>query len=114
MNENVREFTTDNWDDEVLQSEEPVLVDFWAEWCPPCRAIAPTIDELATDFAGRVKVGKLDVDSHDQIAGRYGVRSIPTLLVFSKGQVVEQRVGALPKSELAKLLDGQLAGAANG
>jgi len=114
MNENVRELTTDNWETEVLQSEEPVLVDFWAEWCPPCRAIAPTIDELATEFSGRVKVGKLDVDSHDQIAGRYGVRSIPTLLVFAKGQVVEQRVGALPKSELVKLLDGQLAGAANG
>jgi thioredoxin 1 len=114
MNENVREFTTDNWENEVLQSEEPVLVDFWAEWCPPCRAIAPTIDELATEFAGRVKVGKLDVDSNDQIAGRYGVRSIPTLLVFYKGQVSEQRVGALPKSELVKLLDGQLAGAANG
>jgi len=114
MNEHVREFTNDNWESEVLQSGEPVLVDFWAEWCPPCKAIAPTIDELASDFAGRVKIGKLDVDSHDQIAGRYGVRSIPTLLVFHRGQVVEQRVGALPKSELVKLLDGQLAGAANG
>jgi thioredoxin 1 len=114
MNEHVRELTQDNWENEVLQSAEPVLVDFWAEWCPPCKAIAPTIDELASEFAGRVKVGKLDVDSHDQIAGRYGVRSIPTLLVFSRGQVVEQRVGALPKSELVKLLDGQLAGAAKG
>ena len=114
MNEHVREFTSDNWEDEVLQSGEPVLVDFWAEWCPPCRVIAPTIDEVAAEFAGRVKVGKLDVDSHDQIAGRYGVRSIPTLLVFARGQVVEQRVGALPKGELVKLLDGQLAGAAKG
>ena len=113
MNEHVREFTSDNWEDEVLQSGEPVLVDFWAEWCPPCRVIAPTIDEVAAEFAGRVKVGKLDVDSHDQIAGRYGVRSIPTLLVFARGQVVEQRVGALPKSELVKLLEGQLAGTAN-
>jgi thioredoxin 1 len=110
MNEHVRELTTDNWEQEVLRSEEPVLVDFWAPWCPPCRAIAPTIDELAASYAGKARVGKLNVDEHDQIAGQYGIRSIPTLLIFSKGQVVEQRVGALPKSEMVRLLDGQLAG----
>jgi thioredoxin 1 len=110
MNEHVREFTTDNWEQEVLGSQEPVLVDFWAEWCPPCRAIAPTIDELAASYAGKAKIGKLNVDQHDRIAGQYGIRSIPTLLIFHKGQVVEQRVGALPKSEMVRLLDGQLAG----
>jgi thioredoxin 1 len=111
MSENVREFTTGNWDQEVLGSDEPVLVDFWAEWCPPCRAIAPTIESVAGEFAGRVKVGKLDVDNNNEVAGKYGIRSIPTLLVFSKGQVVEQRVGALGKEDLVKLLDGQLASA---
>ena len=111
MSEHVREFTTDNWEQEVLGAEEPVLVDFWAEWCPPCRAIAPTIEEVASDFSGRVRVGKLNVDQNEPVAGRYGIRSIPTLLVFSKGQVVEQRVGALPKGDLIRLLDGQLAGA---
>ena len=105
MNENVHELTGENWDSEVLNSSEPVLVDFWATWCPPCRVIAPVIDALANDYKGRVKVGKLDVDSHGDVAGRYGIRSIPTLLVFRNGEVVDQRVGAVPQAELTRLLD---------
>jgi thioredoxin 1 len=105
VNANVKVLTTDNFDQEVLQSAEPVLVDFWATWCPPCRLIAPTIEALADEYQGRVKVAKLDVDEHGELAGRYGVRSIPTLLLFKGGQVVEQRVGALPRPELVRLLD---------
>jgi thioredoxin 1 len=94
-----------NWDREVLQSKDPVLVDFWAEWCAPCRMIAPLVEALAEEYVGRVKVGKLDVDSSPEVAGRYDIRSIPTLLVFRAGQVVEQRVGALPKPELVRLVE---------
>jgi thioredoxin 1 len=109
LNENVRVLTSDNWETEVLSSQEPVLVDFWATWCPPCRLVAPAIDSLASEYQGRVKVGKLDVDENQDVAGRYGVRSIPTLIVFKGGEVVDQRVGALSQSELAQLLDQQLA-----
>jgi thioredoxin 1 len=105
LNDKIQVLNSGNWDREVLQSKEPVLVDFWAEWCAPCRMIAPHIDALAQEYAGRVKVGKLDVDQSCDIAGRYGIRSIPTLLIFRDGKVVEQRVGALPKQELARLLD---------
>lgn len=109
MNDKIHVLNSGNWDSEVLQSKEPVLVDFWAEWCAPCRMIAPHIDALAQEYAGRVKVGKLDVDQSSDIAGRYGIRSIPTLLIFRDGKVVEQRVGALPKPELARLLDQHVA-----
>lgn len=104
MNPNVNELTTANWDAEVLKSDSAVLVDFWAEWCAPCRMIAPFVDAVATEFAGRVKVGKLNVDEQGEIAMRYGIRSIPTLLVFKNGQVAEQRIGALSKNDLANLL----------
>jgi thioredoxin 1 len=114
LNPNVRELTSDNWEAEVLQSSEPVLVDFWAAWCAPCRAVAPVIESLADQYAGRAKVGKLNVDDHGEVAARYGIRSIPTLLVFRGGEVVEQRVGAAPQAQLAQLLDQQLAGAATG
>jgi len=96
---------TANWESEVLKSKEPVLVDFWAEWCAPCRMIAPLVESLASEYAGRLKVGKLDVDESPEVAGRYDIRSIPSLLVFKDGQVVEQRVGALPKQELARLAE---------
>lgn len=101
-------FTDAAFDQEVLKSTEPVLVDFWAEWCGPCRMMAPTIDQIATEYAGKVKVGKLDVDSNVQTAGRYQIRGIPTLLVFKGGQVVEQKVGAVGKSDVKKMIDAHI------
>jgi thioredoxin 1 len=101
-------FTDQNFQAEVLDSQIPVLVDFWAVWCGPCRAIAPTVEELAREYAGKVKVGKLDVDSNAGIAGKYGIRSIPTLLVFKGGKVVDQVIGAVPKAKLAEALQKQL------
>ena len=105
MNDKIVVLTTANWESEVLQSKDPVLVDFWAEWCAPCRMIAPLVAALAEEYAGRLRVGKLDVDESPEVAGRYDIRSIPSLLVFKGGQVVEQRVGALPKQELARLVE---------
>ncbi len=103
--QNTLTFTDSSFDRDVLRSEVPVLVDFWAEWCGPCRQMAPTIDLVASEFAGRVKVGKLDVDSNGDTAMRYNIRGIPTLLLFKDGNVVEQRVGAVGKSEVMKMLD---------
>jgi thioredoxin 1 len=105
------ELSSENWDKEVLGSKEPVLVDFWAVWCPPCRMIAPTIEALAQEYTGRVKVAKLNVDENEALAARYDVRAIPTLLLFRGGTVVERRVGALPRSELVPLLDREVAAA---
>ena len=105
MSDKVRIFTDENFESEVLRSKEPVLVDFWATWCPPCRMIAPFVEEAAELFAGRARVGKLDVDQNPAVADRYGITGIPTLLVFKDGQVVEQRVGALPKAEILRLLE---------
>ena len=98
-------FTDSAFDEAVLRSEVPVLVDFWAEWCPPCRAMAPAIDAVASEYVGRVKVGKLDIDSNDGATVRYNVRSIPTVLLFKGGRVVEQRVGAIGKTDLKKMID---------
>ena len=108
MNKDVVVLTDDNWKQEVTDAEGPVLVDFWAEWCPPCRMIAPSIDALATAYSGRAKVGKLNVDENPEVAAAFGVRSIPTLLVFKGGKVVEQQVGALPQPRIAELLERQL------
>jgi len=101
-------FADASWEQDVLKSESPVLVDFWAEWCPPCRAIGPTIDSIAEDYAGRIKVGKLNVDANNATTMRYGVRSIPTLLLFKGGKVVEQKVGASGKSDLQRMLDAHV------
>ena len=100
--------TDSDFQKEVLEADTPVLVDFWAEWCVPCKMVAPVLDELAQEYDGKVKFTKLDVDSSPQIAVRYGVRSIPTLLVFKGGSPVDQVVGAVPKAVIKKRLDSAI------
>jgi thioredoxin 1 len=102
---NVTEFTESNFDTEVLSSSEPVLVDFWAPWCGPCRMIAPMVDELASEYRGSVKVGKVNIDDAQRLAMTYGVQSIPTLMVFKNGEVVDRFVGVQPKNRLQQALD---------
>lgn len=103
--EQVVTFTESNWDQEVLKSSQPVLVDFWAEWCAPCRMMAPTIDSIADQFAGRAKIGKLNVDENGGVSEQYQIRSIPALLIFKNGQVMEQVVGVTSKDKLSSLLE---------
>jgi thioredoxin 1 len=112
LNKDVVTLSSDNWKQEVIDAKEPVLVDFWAEWCAPCRMIGPAIDSLATAYAGRARVAKLNVDQHPDVAQAFGVRSIPTLLVFRDGKVVDQQLGAVPQAFLARMLDQQLETAA--
>ncbi len=104
-NENLYHVTDGDFDQQVLQSDIPALVDFWAAWCGPCRTVGPIVEELADEYKGKIKVAKLDVDNNKQIAGKYGVRGIPTLMLFKDGQVVDQIVGAVPKSRIKELLD---------
>jgi thioredoxin 1 len=96
------EVTDSNFEQEVIKSDIPVLLDFWAVWCGPCRVIAPIIEELAGEYDGRLKVGKLDVDNNAETAGKFGIRSIPTLLIFKGGEVVDRIVGAVPKNSLVE------------
>ncbi len=102
---NISILTADSFGKEVLESQTPTLVDFWAEWCGPCKMLAPVLDELATEYAGKVTIAKVNIDDHPAIAAQYGVRAIPTLLVFKGGQVVEQMVGARSKRDLKASLD---------
>jgi thioredoxin 1 len=101
----ILEVTDASFDQDVLKADQPVLVDFWATWCGPCRAIAPIVDELAREYQGKVKIGKMDVDRNNATPMRYGVRGIPTLLVFKHGEVKEQIVGYVPKEQIQKALD---------
>tara|TARA_B110000438_G_C15435651_1_gene488153 strand:+ start:72 stop:398 length:327 start_codon:yes stop_codon:yes gene_type:complete len=105
MSKLVNEFTDDNFENDVTKSDIPVLIDFWATWCGPCKAIAPLIEEIAEQYDGKVKVGKLDVDQNQNSAMKFGVRSIPTLLIMKNGEVINQIVGSVPKSEITDKLE---------
>lgn len=105
---NVNEVTDDNFSSTVMTASEPYLVDFWATWCAPCRAIAPHVESLANEYAGKLKVGKLDIDNSPNVAGQFGVRSIPTLILFKGGKPVAQIVGAVPKAKLEEMVKKHL------
>ena len=102
------EFTDSNFEEQVLKSDKPVLVDFWAEWCGPCRMVGPVVEELSNDFSGKAVVGKVNVDQNPGVAAKYGIRSIPTILFFKNGEVVDKSVGAVPKAALADKLNAAL------
>src|ERR1700704_3501976 len=103
------EITDANFEELVLKSDKPVLVDFWAEWCGPCRMVGPVVEELSKEYDGKAVIGKVNVDNNAQISMNYGIRSIPTILFFKNGELVDRSVGAVPKSSLVTKLDGQLA-----
>ena len=100
---------TDSNFEKIINSDKPVLVDFWAEWCGPCKMIGPLVEELASEFEGKAIIGKVDVDTNPEVSAKFGIRSIPTLLVFKNGEIVDKQVGAVPKSVLSKKIETQLA-----
>ena len=100
---------TDNNFSDIINSDQPVLVDFWAEWCGPCKMIGPVVEELAADYDGKAVIGKVDVDANPEVSAKFGIRSIPTLLVFKNGEIVDKQIGAVPKSVLSQKLDAQVA-----
>ena len=108
--ENVKEFTDQNFENEVLKSDQPVLVDFWAEWCMPCRMLTPTIEKIAKDYAGRVKVGKLDTDANRDVASKYSISAIPTVILFRNGQVAQKFVGLRQERDFKEALDSTAVG----
>ena len=108
MSENILYVTDDSFEQDVIQSSEPVLVDYWAEWCGPCKMIAPILDEIASEYSGRIKVAKLNIDDNPQTPPKYGIRGIPTLMLFKDGNVEATKVGALSKSQLAAFIDSNI------
>jgi len=108
MSENIQHVTDDTFETEVLQAQSPVLVDYWAEWCGPCKAIAPTLEEVAKEYSGKLKVAKVNVDENQDIPRKYGIRGIPTLMLFKNGNIEATKVGALSKSQLTAFLDSNI------
>ena len=108
MSEHIHYVTDDSFDTEVIKSAQPVLVDYWAEWCGPCKMIAPILDEIATEYSGRLKVAKLNIDDNQNVPAKYGIRGIPTLMLFKNGNVEATKVGALSKSQLTAFLDSNI------
>ncbi|AZG14101.1 MULTISPECIES: thioredoxin TrxA [Cupriavidus] len=108
MSDQIKYVSDASFDTDVLKSDKPVLLDFWAEWCGPCKMIAPILDEVAKDYGDRVQIAKINVDENQQVPAKFGIRGIPTLILFKNGEVVAQKVGALSKSQLTSFLDGQV------
>ncbi|MBS1188263.1 MAG: Thioredoxin [Rhodocyclaceae bacterium] len=108
MSEHIHYVTDDTFEAEVLQSQQPVLVDYWAEWCGPCKMIAPILDEVASEYAGKLKVAKVNIDDNQAIPAKFGIRGIPTLMIFKNGNVEATKVGALSKSQLTAFIDSNL------